>query len=344
MTNPIQGLRARARRYRQAHDSPELASLRGLVRSLTDGPAPDVLYFGDSLTLFRAPYDADPTLLPEMIFAQLPGTTANLAIRGASYHPGMFRAYLSRMAALAARPRVIIVPLSIRVASAPWAYHPGYAYTDEIERIRSIDPSTPWRKIRGAAIPLDETRFEALDARVHEIAFGKTRTIGEFRLLLSGVARTATQRDVRVRNLVAFHHGERLDPSAGPIDQLRFFAAELTDLGVPVVAYQTPINHEYGERLFGPEFTHHVVRNQDVMLQAFREGDGGRAKVLETGLSLANDQFIDPADGTEHINQHGRKRFADAIAAATTAILTNPAPQPAPAPDRPEAEPGADRR
>src|SRR6266481_4459997 len=69
MTSPIQGLRAGVSRYRQAHDAPELASLRSLVRSLTDGPAPDVLFFGDSLTLFRAPYDADPTFLPEMVFA-----------------------------------------------------------------------------------------------------------------------------------------------------------------------------------------------------------------------------------------------------------------------------------
>jgi hypothetical protein len=45
-------------------------------------------------------------------------------------------------------------------------------------------------------------------------------------------------------------------------------------------------------------------------------GAGPETEIIESGQWFAESEFIDRADGSEHLNQHGRRRLADAIVKA----------------------------
>ena len=121
----------------------------------------------------------------------------------------------------------------------------------------------------------------------------------------------------RLRLLYAYHHGAALDAAA--LDAVTRLGAVLARLGCAVVAYQTPICVETGVRALGPELASLVTANFAAMDAAFQWGVD--TPVLQTGTAFGELEFIDPDDGSEHLNSVGRQRLAHLLVAETRAAI-----------------------
>ncbi|MET0766713.1 MAG: hypothetical protein ABWY50_03630, partial [Aeromicrobium sp.] len=106
----------------------------------------------------------------------------------------------------------------------------------------------------------------------------------------------------RLRVLYAFHHGAPVLPEG--LVAVAALGEALRDLGCASFAYETPVSVQTGERVLGPDFRSTVADNFAAMGKAF----GG--EVIKTGTMFGEDAFIDPTDGSEHLNDRGRTQLA----------------------------------
>lgn len=294
LSNPR--LRYHARMWRRRLDNPEVAAARRLLAQVRTAP-PDIVQLGASESLFVAPYDEDQRTLPVMLAEQIaPRTVRSLA--GPGYHPALFRAYLRRLAAEAARP-TIVVGVCVRLGYPAWELHPVYRY----ERARR------WL-VRGwplrALLPLPSSRDMARLDRVHYPTLAGDLTVGEYRSSLKDPA----ERDIA--RLYAYHHGSSEGVSATWLADVRGLMADAAAAGFPLVAYFMPIPVEYGVKLWGEELRAIAERDVATTLAALPAG----TRVVESALNFTTDEFIDPDDGAEHLNERGRRRLATMISSA----------------------------
>ena len=142
-------------------------------------------------------------------------------------------------------------------------------------------------------------------------------TVGEYLRRLKGADRSE---DESAKLLYSYHHGGEIERGA-PLDRLRELGNRLRRLGVPVIAYETPIPVEKGVEFHGSKFHKLAERNLAVLRDTFASGYGD-APILRTGLAVPTAHFIDWRDGDEHLNEHGRSTIAAAVLDAATVRLS----------------------
>jgi len=303
-------LRRAARRAFVRLDNPEVRHARVLVKRLRRR-APDVLYLGDSTTVFVGGADVDRRSLGEMIRGELAGRADLHVIGGGGYHTGLHAAYLHLLGAASPKP-LVLHSLWIRGRYPPWIEHPVYGHRRAIALINGLDPSTPLWRIRASLPAPEPDEFEAFYRIPHRTLLGDL-TVGDYvRPLKNG----ALAPDERLRLMYAYHHGAELAADADGIADVANLGRRLREAGCRTVAYQTPLSVETGVQVFGSEFAQLVARNWRLIDDAYREGMGGEARILETGMIFPAAEFIDPADADEHLNDEGRLRLARLIVAA----------------------------
>jgi hypothetical protein len=314
--SPLDRLRARfgpsVRRWRKRLDNPEVSQARALVHRLRSGPL-DVLHLGASESLFVAPYDEDPRTLPAMVADGLAPDLSMYSLVGASYHPRLYLAYLEVAATYPVRP-VVVLGLCIRFGFPPWSHHPEYSFARSLGALGQIDAhSAPWRF--HASLPLataadfarhDQVEYATLD--------GIRTTIGEFRNQLKD-PEAGLSPEEQIRGLYAFHHGSTATLPATFLADVTRLGRRLQEMGLPVVVYQLPVPVARGSQVLGEALRSQTIENLARMDSAFADGYGP-IDILQTGVLLDEDEFIDPADATEHVNERGRKRIADLIVEA----------------------------
>ena len=169
--------------------------------------------------------------------------------------------------------------------------------------------------LRRAGFGGSPAEFEAYYDRPHVTLAGDL-TVGDYARPLKARSLPSEQ---ALRLLYAFHHGARLEAGGPALDAVTRLGAAAKALGCPVVAYETPLSVETGERVLGPEFRAVVEHNFAVMRAAFAAGAGEQSEILKTGMSFAEAEFIDPTDGSEHLGEAGRRRLAALLADAVRA-------------------------
>lgn len=298
----------RVRREVARVDNPEVRKARRLARASRSGSL-DVLYLGDSTVSWVAPYDADRRPVDKMV-ADLLGDRARLhAVHGGSYNPPLYRALL-RMLDPTKRPRVIIVPLCVRMVTTPWTRHPVFGHDRAIRFLSSVDPSGPLWRIRKGFPPRTGAEFEDFYGLPYPTWEGNL-TIGEYVKPLKSMPIDDPE---RIRLLYSYHHGNDIH-GAPALDGVRALGEDLRRIGAPVVAYQTPVPVEAGVEHHGPVFREVAERNFELLEQAFVAGYGP-IDVLRTGTAFGTDQFIDWHAADEHLNERGRLPLSQAIAEA----------------------------
>jgi hypothetical protein len=164
-------------------------------------------------------------------------------------------------------------------------------------------------------------------AREHHTWAGEL-TVGDYIRPLKNRAVGGLSADERGRLLYAYHHGGVVEP--GYLDSIEVLGRALRALDTPVVAYHTPVPVERGVDYFGEAFRELAVSNFAAMDAAFRRGLGDDSVVIQTGMICHTDQFLDPADGSEHLSQSGRAQVAqmivDGMRAATAPAVAIPGP------------------
>jgi hypothetical protein len=293
-------------------DNPEVRQARLLVERLDRGPI-DVLHLGASESLFTADYDGDKRTLPQMIEADLPDGRPMHSVAGAGYHPALYMQYLDIAAARGSRP-MVIVGLCIRLGEPAWKYHPEYSYLRPLTALRAIDVAAPAKRFK-AVIPLASAAdFAKHDELIHETVIG-TKTVAEFRRLLKDPVGNGLSRDEAVRLLLAYHLAATTDLEPEYLADATALGKRLRELDLPVVCYQMPIPIHQVCDVLGEQARPHILRRLQSLDDAFRAGYGD-VEIVQTGSGLETEDFIDPNDGSEHVNEKGRKKITDGVIGA----------------------------
>lgn len=260
----------------------------------------DVLYLGDSSMIHVSHEDSDRRRLGEMFADETGLRTAQFF--GPAYQPGVY-ADLLRLIEPYSRPRVIVMSMAIRPSTHVHAAdHPVFGYPHarrtmgQARRMSSLAPKI----LRPAPTQDDYDRFYALPRTSR---WGGQRTIGDFRRELRGIDVTSADEDL-LRTMWDYFHGEFSDNAEGLADWTRL-GQQVRRLGVPLIYYRAHMPYEYGTHLFGPDFVTHVEHNYALLEGALRAGLDGAGQFLDVPPP-PDAHFIQPKDGTEHWNEHGR--------------------------------------
>lgn len=298
----LEPVKDRVGKLRDRLDHPQLRDARRLIRSDAD-----VVMLGESVLVWVGPHDRDRRTLPVMVRDGLRPVATLVSVSGGGYHAELLAAYLDLLAGLPHRPRAVVLPLWLRGRLRPWIEHPRFGHHDALVRLRRVDPSSPAWRVRGSLRRGGD--WSAYYAVPYETLLGPG-TVGDYVLPLKGRQVTG---DERLRLLYAYHHGGLVEPGG-----FTALATAARHLGVPVVAYQAPVPVVTGERVL-PGLTERVAHNFALADAAFRSVLD--VPVLQTGTSFAEDEFIDPADASEHLNAKGRRRLAELLVAEVRARL-----------------------
>lgn len=308
--------RLRVRRALERLDNPELRQARRLVRRLRRGDV-DVVYISESTATFVGIDDGDPRHLGQMVIDELaPAHTALVA--GPGYLSDLLASYVHLVGEAEQLP-VVVHPLWVRGTFLPWVRNPIYERSRSGAAVRALDPHTPPWRIRGSFPRLrDFTEHEQLP---HPTLAGDLKVCDYTGPLRARGAEALAPRD-HARLLYAYHHAAT--PSPAGLASVRQLGAALAALGCRTVAYETPISVETGVDLLGEEFAPLHAANMRMVDEAYLDGLGRPGIILPTTASFSPDEFVDPWDGSEHLNGAGRARFAHLIADAVNQVLAQP--------------------
>jgi hypothetical protein len=210
------------------------------------------------------------------------------------------------------------VPFCVRLGTLPWNRHPYFARRESIDYMASVDLSRAPRHIRAVFPRSTQEAYSEHMARRHPTWAGDL-TVGEYVKPLKAVATSGLTELEAERLRYAYHHGGVVEQSY--LDSVSSMAEGLKALGCPVVAYRTPVPVQRGSEFFGEPFRELAEHNFEQMEKAYRGVLGAGATVLQTGTISGSDEFLDPTDASEHLNQRGRLRVAEHIVQAVTAEL-----------------------
>ncbi len=305
------------KRHRDRLDDPEIRNGRRLVRDLRKAP-PDVVVFGDSLWKFVASYDEDQRRLAPLVEEHLaPGVTLGAYV-GAGYNALLMRSYVHLLREHDARP-VVIVPLTTRLVASAWRHHPKYNYERVSRMLLDVDGSTPLRRIQARSADVSG-QFAAYERRPIDTWAG-SMTIRDLRRRILDPAAFDLDAESARRMLYAYHYGEEVRESDHPIGEVEALGRALAEASVTVVAYETSVPVVEGTALWGEQFRERASATLALMGDALRRGMGTDVPIIKSGLVFETSAFIDPADGSEHLNQLGRHRYAELLAGAVNEVV-----------------------
>lgn len=297
------------RKRKKMRDNPEVRQARFLVARLEQGPF-DVLHLGASESLFTADYDEDKRTLPQMIAADLPDGLTMQSVVGAGYHPALYKQYVDIAAAHGARP-LVVLGLCIRLGEAAWKYHPEYSYMRPLTALRAIDAAAPSKKFKAVIQPASAADFAKHDQLQHATVIG-TKPVAEFRRLLKDPVGNGLSKDEAIHLLLAYHLAATTDLEPEYLADATALGERLRELGWPVVCYQMPIPIDQVCDVLGEVARPHILRRLKALDDAFRAGYGD-VEIVQSGSGLATEDFIDPNDGSEHVNQKGRLKITAGV-------------------------------
>jgi hypothetical protein len=260
-----------------------------------------------------------------MVASRLSHRYRTTVVSWSAFRPDVYLSLCRVLAITRSRPRLLILPVNLRCFSPQWDRNPEFDFAREIAAIETfrrhpehgVPRLTPtkdlprsywkWREFRRTPVRYPVPAPERVAGFLEAIASRPAD------------ARTA---EARWRQIFVFHY---LHPVAEEHRQLRFLEETLRQLGelrVPVLAYLTPVNHEAGVRLLGDAFVSQVSatvatvlrRMADVAAAVGALPGAPRPTVADWGFLLGEDCFFHRNEPTEHLNERGRRRLADALA------------------------------
>jgi hypothetical protein len=302
------------RRLTKRFSDVELSQLKSLRTAYADKDGPELLIFGDSNMLWTNWGEADRRQLVHIIRDELGGVRYE-ALVGGGYNPRIVMAFLGALQKCAGRPKVVVVPTSVLMATPTWLNHPqlGYEFRAPalIEVIERGD-----KKPRRLPLP-DDAAWETYDRLPIPSLIGPPRTCGELRLITMATPASRWQHLVRVRHMLDYYNAERLEPDGPGVVLVGEMGTMLKEMGLPSVAHLSPINHEMAVKLMGQKVHEHIAHNAQVVETAYQNAVGDMGAVVNAVFDSPSSEFSDPA----HVNQAGRRRLGAAIADAARPFL-----------------------
>jgi len=311
------------RGWRDQLVDPQLTQLRRTVRAFESGPV-DVLMFGDSSSAYVGADDVDQRRLPEMVADELGPERRLVQVSGPGYNPELFDQFIRILGTLPHRPRVVVLTLNLRTATATHVVcHPEYGHRRSIEILTGIRDAN--QRLRSVSLKNRRTakQFEQFEALPVSTRWAYGRTIGEFLAQVRG-RRGGPENAEQQRALFDYFCGETIGPDHPQVARAAALGETLRAYGVPVIQFWAPIPFDRGETYFPNEFREHVESNLQVVQGAF-DAAVGSVKQGMAPFATADDEFIDSGDASEHWNQAGRQRAAVLLASEIRAVIAGTA-------------------
>jgi hypothetical protein len=303
------------RRVAKRYSDVELRQLRSMERAYGANGAPELLMFGESNMVWTLRDEEDRRHLAEMIRDDVGGGLKLEGLVGPGYNPRIIMAMLTALPACPAQPKVVIVPMSILMATSSWLAHPVLGYEVAAQEMREVIAGGGTRPKRLS--PPTDAAWEAYDHRPAPSLIGARRTMGEVRLITSATPTTRWQQAIRLRHLMDSYNAETLEPHSPGVLLVAEMAAMLTAQGLKSVAYIPPINLDVCGKTLGDGAGDHIRRNAAVLATAYQDAVGDNGSVVNAVAICPGDEFADPL----HLKEAGRRRLSSAIASAIRPLL-----------------------
>jgi hypothetical protein len=292
----------------------QLRALQAAYGGAHDGP--EVLLIGDSAMLWVGVTERDTRTLAQMIKDCLPDSVRVHAMAGPGYNPRIINVFLEALAHCPSRPKVIVLPASLLMATKGWSTHPTFSYIRETPELRRILHDDD-RRARRLPRATDED-WEEWDRQPLPSLFGARRTMGEARMITQSPLDppkwappvTRFQRALRMRHMLDLYNAERLTAESPGVTLLTDMGHAASKLGIPSVAYISPVNREVLVTVFKEPVVEHLETNAEVMTRAYLDAAGPGHRVVNALLSSSAADFGDPV----HLNGAGRLHLARLIA------------------------------
>lgn len=305
--------RDRARNVKNALVNQPLRQLEQVRRAIARGEV-DVLVLGDSGNLTAARGDVDRSMIQDRLARRLNGARV-ATVAGPGFSAGVHEPLLRILADLDQRPRAVVMSVAIRPQLMRHVReHPIYSYEKTRSVLARVRPgrSIPWL---GAGSYKSESDYDAFFALPMTTLWTGPSTIGSFRSQVAGQGPHPWPVD-KQRVLFDYFHGELIPDDHVGFADLTAMGRRLRDYGVPAFVYWTMPSLAYGERLFPGEFADKVT-NDWRRCRAAAAAENPDLAFIEA--DLAEEEFEDAQNGTEHFNEHGREKIAGLLADAITA-------------------------
>ncbi|MCW2753028.1 MAG: hypothetical protein JWQ32_439 [Marmoricola sp.] len=299
----------------------EVRQLRALREAYSGDNGPEVLVFGDSTMFWTRTGESDPRKLTQMVSDEF-GSDRVHTIVGPGYNSRLVGAFVEVLDELKHRPQVIVVPMSLMMASVSWVRHPVMGAVIETDAIRAmIAAGEPYPDRLPRA---QEEDWNAFDRTPAPSFTGAQQTLGEIRMITNaippteiGLPTTNWQKLVRVRHLLSLSNAGRLDATSEGVVLAGNLSARLAESGQRSLAYIPPVNLEVVRKFWGEPAVEQVLANGALLENTYRENSRGLGAVLNSITLSPQQDFADPA----HLNGTGRLHFARELVAALRAEL-----------------------
>jgi hypothetical protein len=308
--------RRRVQRRRDKGRNPELLNLRNLLRRFQDQDPPQVVFLGDSSSVWIGPDDSDKRTVPDMVADLLGPRTPMIVARGPGYCAGIYGAFLRHLAACSP-PQGIVMMSAVRVSMTPWRLHPHYSAARSVALMNAMPAGLPWREVPLDPMPPSPADWDDYDRLTVDMWDGDRRTVGELRLLLKAQPQSQVQRVLQNRLLHSLHFPETVHRGDRGAEEWIGVGEQCAKIAAPTTMVATPVNHAAALPEVGEGLRIRVQETFDAVSGAWLEGVGDARGSAEsqTLTSFEPNLFIEPDQPHEHLNEAGRRRLAQSIVA-----------------------------
>lgn len=303
------------RRLAKRYSDVELRQLKAMERAYSGAHGPELLMFGESNMVWTVRDEEDRRHLAQMIQDELGGQIKLQGMVGPGYNPRIIMAMLSALPACKSQPKVVIVPMSILMATTQWLAHPVLGYEQAAAEMRTLIANKVARPRRLQ--PPTDAAWDTYDHLPAPSLIGARRTVGELRLITSATPTTRWQQAVRLRHLMDSYNAEKLEPDSFGVKLVAEMATMIRDQGLHSVAYIPPINLEVSDKTLGPDSRAHILHNAQLLVDSYSTAAGDSGTVVNCVDQCGVSDFADPL----HLTESGRRHVASLIAAAIRPYL-----------------------
>lgn len=290
---------------------------QALLRAFDTRPY-DVLFFGDSVITETGVCDTGKQRIPEVLEERLGRPVYTVAHW--AFSPMVYRDYARLLRRTAYRPRLAVLPITIRDFSSQFFRNPDFHFRERRLRIRRAAEGVDWSGFPHWLVGLvrqdiEEWAYAHEPVSIDGVVLGSNTDI-ERRAKIPAILECKHEPYDHAQELAlrfTYHYMEPIPPDHPLFRDLAATVRELRSQGIAVVAYITPVNVVEGSHYAGPRLGERVAANAR-LVAGFLERLG--VPTLDLHDAVGPDDFIDKAYACEHLDQTGRSLVADALADA----------------------------
>ncbi len=284
---------------------PELLDMKKNLNSHTD-----VVYFGDSVSMFVAKSDTDKLTLPQHIQLEIPRFIITTIIHGA-YDLNDYANYSKLISKSNLPPKIAVVSVNMRSFSPVWYKNPPYIFLKEYLFL-TFDPFP----VDAIYKPLYQLHVLDLLQKYNTIIFNNSpiyngsNFVGRLYSFLKDDY--GKSQEEKMKNKIMVNYMYKLSDEHELIKSMQLLVQRLNKKGIKVIFYITPIDYQNAEKYWGNDFKDILEKNIQVIKKV---AEANSADYLDLSRSLDSSSFgwKEELYINEHLNEKGRKFVSHAI-------------------------------